>query len=513
MLTRSYYGKPVDIWSCGIVAYQLLVGCLPFKASPSTGLFSTKKIGPKQQYDAIKRGLEAGLTFASPHGNVVISEPAKHLVRSLLQLDPANRLTVQEALEHPWFGHNAREPVDQNRNIDSLADSTVEPLPECPGWMIVSQKDGSVYYYNKKTLETSWDPPAPNEPPMLPTRPSGKGFANIAEQAMRKQAQSQVEQNAPSAVTAAEGSLNEDPIDAVAEELPVPDYPNWYTINSKDGVYYYNAATRETSWDLPSTAVGPNGPDIKIEVEDANVQPKSSAQAKKAKRVQFGDVVTEVTRPAVQQTAPPIPPKGTGFSLRRPDEEKAGGAGAVVDRERERARRNETIAKMYKEAPEPPGRPDQYREVVHQVEAKAEKYKDKFLKLASNTKDVIKDHYQHYQKPLPNPARRNEAVDRQTPAREAAVAAEPVSARAAPPVPPRKEKAASTAPDAEVAKLWRNIVRGGFLEGEQTANGKLGHVRSASSPSFTREGGLSDSANGPSPSVRALAARFDGMRS
>jgi calcium/calmodulin-dependent serine protein kinase len=32
-----------------------------------------------------------------------ISEPAKDLVRKMLIADPNNRITVEEALEHPWI--------------------------------------------------------------------------------------------------------------------------------------------------------------------------------------------------------------------------------------------------------------------------------------------------------------------------------------------------------------------------------------------------------------------------
>ena len=32
-----------------------------------------------------------------------ISEPARDLVRKMLLLDPNNRITVEEALEHPWI--------------------------------------------------------------------------------------------------------------------------------------------------------------------------------------------------------------------------------------------------------------------------------------------------------------------------------------------------------------------------------------------------------------------------
>ncbi|KAI9097349.1 kinase-like domain-containing protein, partial [Phlyctochytrium arcticum] len=96
MLAHSFYGKAVDLWSCGVTAYQLLYGHVPFKPTASTGLFATKKIGPKQQLDAIKRGYDLS------SGGVVVSDEGKHLIRGLLEIDPARRFTAEQALRHPW---------------------------------------------------------------------------------------------------------------------------------------------------------------------------------------------------------------------------------------------------------------------------------------------------------------------------------------------------------------------------------------------------------------------------
>ncbi|KAJ3020421.1 hypothetical protein HKX48_000829 [Thoreauomyces humboldtii] len=148
MLARSFYGKPVDLWSCGVAAFQTLFGTLPFKPVPASGMFATKKIGPKQQLEAIRRGLDF------PAG-IPVSEEAKDFVRCLLQMDPTKRPSVQQAMEHPWFG------IDHQHKLAAVpaVQRDYEPVQGNPDWMIIRQPDGTVYYHNQRTSQTTWDPP------------------------------------------------------------------------------------------------------------------------------------------------------------------------------------------------------------------------------------------------------------------------------------------------------------------------------------------------------------------
>eukprot|EP00004_Rigifila_ramosa_P021673 TRINITY_DN580_c0_g1_i2.p1 TRINITY_DN580_c0_g1~~TRINITY_DN580_c0_g1_i2.p1 ORF type:complete len:336 (-),score=80.65 TRINITY_DN580_c0_g1_i2:706-1686(-) len=82
------YGKPVDMWSVGVITYILLCGFPPFYDDNVQVLFEQIKAG---HYDFPDQWW----------GN--ISESAKDLIRKLLTVDPAKRLTAVEALQHPWL--------------------------------------------------------------------------------------------------------------------------------------------------------------------------------------------------------------------------------------------------------------------------------------------------------------------------------------------------------------------------------------------------------------------------
>ncbi|XP_039942947.1 calcium/calmodulin-dependent protein kinase type IV-like [Hirundo rustica] len=82
------YGPEVDMWSVGVITYILLCGFEPF--------FDPR--GDQYMYGRI---LTCDYEFVSPWWDEV-SPNAKDLVRKLIVLDPRKRLTVQQALEHPW---------------------------------------------------------------------------------------------------------------------------------------------------------------------------------------------------------------------------------------------------------------------------------------------------------------------------------------------------------------------------------------------------------------------------
>nr|XP_046261086.1 peripheral plasma membrane protein CASK isoform X11 [Scatophagus argus] len=111
VVKREPYGKPVDVWGCGVILFILLSGCLPF--------YGTKE----HLFEAICKGKYK----MNPRQWCHISESAKDLVRRMLMLDPAERITVYEALNHPWLKERDRyaykihlpETVEQLRKFNS----------------------------------------------------------------------------------------------------------------------------------------------------------------------------------------------------------------------------------------------------------------------------------------------------------------------------------------------------------------------------------------------------------
>ena len=76
------YSKPADMWSFGVTLYILLIGQFPFETDSQ----ATGKDLQFHEEELLR-----------------ISEDASHLLRSLLKPNPAERLTVEQALSHPWM--------------------------------------------------------------------------------------------------------------------------------------------------------------------------------------------------------------------------------------------------------------------------------------------------------------------------------------------------------------------------------------------------------------------------
>uniref|UniRef100_A0A672H5M1 CaM kinase-like vesicle-associated protein n=1 Tax=Salarias fasciatus TaxID=181472 RepID=A0A672H5M1_SALFA len=96
---RQRYGRPVDCWAIGVIMYILLSGNPPFYDD-----------GDEDECDRDKnlflKILSGDYEFDSPYWDD-ISDSAKTLVASLMEVDQDQRLTAQEAIAHEWISGNA----------------------------------------------------------------------------------------------------------------------------------------------------------------------------------------------------------------------------------------------------------------------------------------------------------------------------------------------------------------------------------------------------------------------
>lgn len=86
---KAGYTKSVDLWSVGCIAVVLLTGTPPFPYSASSNI-EYNEPGDLNEMFMNHRWSEA-------------SKMAQSFVLSLLVLDERKRLTVKQALQHPWF--------------------------------------------------------------------------------------------------------------------------------------------------------------------------------------------------------------------------------------------------------------------------------------------------------------------------------------------------------------------------------------------------------------------------
>ncbi|XP_073985843.1 calcium/calmodulin-dependent protein kinase II isoform X3 [Rhodnius prolixus] len=107
VLKKEPYGKPVDIWACGVILYILLVGYPPFWDEDQHRLYGQIKAGA---YD-----------YPSPEWDTVTPE-AKNLINQMLTVNPSKRITASDALKHPWICQRERvaSVVHRQETVDCL---------------------------------------------------------------------------------------------------------------------------------------------------------------------------------------------------------------------------------------------------------------------------------------------------------------------------------------------------------------------------------------------------------
>jgi len=85
---RKQYDKSCDLWSVGVIAYILLCGYPPFSGGDNSAT-----------HRSILRGQ---FRFPSQEWKFT-SQESRDFIRQLLQIDPRQRMTVEQALHHPWM--------------------------------------------------------------------------------------------------------------------------------------------------------------------------------------------------------------------------------------------------------------------------------------------------------------------------------------------------------------------------------------------------------------------------
>ncbi|CAL5989422.1 Kinase [Hexamita inflata] len=82
--TKKFDGPLTDVWACGIILFAMLCGYLPFDDDDQ-----------KKLYKKIQKGEFQIPTYVSPI--------AQDLISKIFVIDPKQRLSISQIMQHPWF--------------------------------------------------------------------------------------------------------------------------------------------------------------------------------------------------------------------------------------------------------------------------------------------------------------------------------------------------------------------------------------------------------------------------
>ena len=129
---KGYEGFQCDIWSAGVTLYYMLSGNQPFKAY---SLKEMEKKVLKGEYEELKN----------------VSNEANDLIKKMLEVEPEDRIKINDVLNHPWLKN---EDVENRKKLKLFTENEKILLSKYDVNYLSSNKEELIENFTLKNLNT-----------------------------------------------------------------------------------------------------------------------------------------------------------------------------------------------------------------------------------------------------------------------------------------------------------------------------------------------------------------------
>ena len=112
VISRQEYDVSCDIWSLGCIMFTMLSGTTPFG------------IAPADTHEEVLAKLNTGVIGLDTKNWSYITEPAKELIRAMLNLDSNSRPAAAQVLNHPWIRDGKSLPAENLASMQTASNSS-----------------------------------------------------------------------------------------------------------------------------------------------------------------------------------------------------------------------------------------------------------------------------------------------------------------------------------------------------------------------------------------------------
>ena len=121
---KKHYNEKCDVWSCGVIMYILLSARPPF--------------GGEDDNEIMERVATGKYDLESPPFNK-LSKNSLDLIKRLLTMDPDQRISAEQALNHPWFKEFKSQEIYNRINDTDTMKTLVENLKKYKRTSIIQE--------------------------------------------------------------------------------------------------------------------------------------------------------------------------------------------------------------------------------------------------------------------------------------------------------------------------------------------------------------------------------------